>query len=452
GATVNGTAGSAYDVDSLPAPIVESAGGGGCDTWDLGCRINDNTVLRGIANFGDNFGFDYWTVFDDPMGYLEERWNNAIGVWDFGWSLGEGLHELNTMYNPIYPNFWIDCVDKGPGQCWDERYEATAGLAGAGWDLLDASYEYSFVGIGQDLLFNRDNLLSDRQDALTDVKENPLVQSLWQPIGDCAGESSADAQQACGQVMGDILLSLATGGAGKGATGAGRGVGALDDIVEAGAHGADDLLTVSDDAVAAGDELTAAVDDLGGLGDEGASTLDDSVSLVEEGSKASPAEVRAAWQGYPIDEVTMAQLERYGLTPDSDLYRWVEPSHLDDGRIAGNPRSMAFVEDVYGPTRPSPLAQQLLDEGVSLEEVRSMLPGAFDSHASIPASDLGPSLNVSARTSDFYGSSDRILIRIRAEDVIDAGGRIYPDVGGAELVDPMIITAPEPLPYQVVTP
>ncbi|MEZ0230685.1 MAG: AvrPphF family type III effector [Planctomycetota bacterium] len=142
---------------------------------------------------------------------------------------------------------------------------------------------------------------------------------------------------------------------------------------------------------------------------------------------------------HEVDPVTRTVMTEHGLTPDTIVYRVTDPRYVDTGAmtITGNPRSMALVQDPYAPRVPNPLHE-------SLPPVRPTRN----------ASELGPSLNVAVRDpARAYADPGSVRIGIRLGDVLDRGGRIYPDVGaGAQLIDPLIIAFDGTVPVAFVEP
>ena len=118
-----------------------------------------------------------------------------------------------------------------------------------------------------------------------------------------------------------------------------------------------------------------------------------------------------------------------------------------DLRPLFNPRSIALVGDEYNRVR-NPLVEQFEEAGLDVPESlpRTVAP-------SRNASELGPSLNVSVNRSDAYGGGGRVLVSVRVGDVLDTGGRIYPDVGAAaQGIRPLVVTVPRAVPYRVESP
>ena len=124
------------------------------------------------------------------------------------------------------------------------------------------------------------------------------------------------------------------------------------------------------------------------------------------------------------DPITLELMRKRGLTPDTRLYRWVEPKHLDLERqtIAGNPSSFGTVDDPY----------TMLQGGKSILR---------------KSRDLGPSLNVTEVpfSSRSWRGPEMVQVSIRLGDVLEQGGRIYPDLGliGMPGAKPLLVTLPQ---------
>ncbi|MCA9581593.1 MAG: hypothetical protein KC416_07340 [Myxococcales bacterium] len=227
---------------------------------------------QGVENFVTNFTTNPVSLVTDPLGELSAAWNRTIGLGRFAVGLVQGALELSRLFNFADPRYLFDLVTD-PRGFFEERIGFGTGLLGSSWDLLQQGYEFSVVGIAQDLLFNRENFASDRADALDGLGENPLVQAFTDPILRCAGEPGADAQQACGEIAGDIILAVATSGVGasatRGGSAAARAGSHADELADAG-RVADDLIEGGshvDDATRAADEVAAGADDVGAAAD-----------------------------------------------------------------------------------------------------------------------------------------------------------------------------------------
>ncbi|MCA9580927.1 MAG: hypothetical protein KC416_03975 [Myxococcales bacterium] len=431
--------GPGYDASNLPSmstPPGNGGRGGLGGLWDRAVSATEG--VRGFAyNATTNLGLNPLAWVGDPVGQMQASWDRTLGVLDFGRGLLEGALELNRLYNPVDPRYGYELITRGPSEFFGERWAVSSGLGSGLLDIGESLYEYTPPGVAQDLLFNRENYFSDRLGALEDLWNNPLVSAVADPFVECGSGGGASNRRACGEAAGDVLLTIATGGVGSGV----RGGALADDAVRAAAHGDDlaDVAHVADDAL----DLTAHTDDFAD-GSRAADDLVEGTAPLGAASRATPAEVRAAWADQIVDEVTMAQLERYGLTPDTPLYRWTHEEYVTDGVIRGNPNSVAQVADVYG---PPPSAPEIL-----AARMRGEAAPNGPSHRFFRDLNEDPGLNVSAVRSGEYGSSDRVLVEIRTGDVVSAGGRIYPDVSANVPIDPMMITVPDSLPVRVVPP
>ncbi len=132
-------------------------------------------------------------------------------------------------------------------------------------------------------------------------------------------------------------------------------------------------------------------------------------------------------------------MEAMGLTPDTPVYRVVDPQYIDleTMTIAGNPDSMALIEDIYsGQMMPNPMAPGILPD----------VPMRIDANT---LND--PSLNVALSPNGIkgYNSGDLVMVEIRLGDVLDQGGLVYPDRGAA-IGDAILVTVPESVPFRLV--
>jgi hypothetical protein len=156
------------------------------------------------------------------------------------------------------------------------------------------------------------------------------------------------------------------------------------------------------------------------------------------GTGAQPGAVGTAPKGgtapkpasTPIDPTTARMLDDYKLDPNARVYRWTEPQYIDPATMqaSGNPGSIAQVADVYNPF-PQPV---LTRRGILHQPI-------------VEAADLGvPSLNVTTRPATGYKMPGGRFISIRVGDIIEQGGKIYPDVGATfQQPPPVIITVPK---------
>lgn len=141
-----------------------------------------------------------------------------------------------------------------------------------------------------------------------------------------------------------------------------------------------------------------------------------------------------------IDPVTQSTMDHYGMTRDTLLYRVTEPQWVQNGQIAGNPKSMALVRDPYN-LIPHPFMKQAPE--LNLAPVPRQ----------VNAASLGPSLNVALKDPGIYGQPGQVKIAIRLGDVLDAGGKIYPDSGAlAQGLRPLIVTFDGKIPVASMVP
>lgn len=147
-----------------------------------------------------------------------------------------------------------------------------------------------------------------------------------------------------------------------------------------------------------------------------------------------------------IDDVTRAMMDKNGLTQESLLYRTMDPQYLDEAAmtVAGNPNSMALVGDVYNEV-PHPMLALLGPDDLA------NLPPSFPRTIppKVDASDIGAGLNVAVSMPSTYDAAGNVTIAIRVGDVLDAGGRIYPDVGAiAQGIKPLYVTFDGSIPFR----
>ncbi|MEZ0228621.1 MAG: AvrPphF family type III effector [Planctomycetota bacterium] len=145
-----------------------------------------------------------------------------------------------------------------------------------------------------------------------------------------------------------------------------------------------------------------------------------------------------------LDAATVAALEKYGLTPETKLYRVADPKYVDvpNGRVPGNPNSMALVEDPFAPPIENPLTAAIRAEHPEFQKIM-IAPQR-------PARELGPTLNFSTRDPSAYAKPGFVKLELTVDDVLANGGRIYRDVG-ANLNNSYIVTVPETLPFRGIT-
>jgi Flp pilus assembly pilin Flp len=150
-----------------------------------------------------------------------------------------------------------------------------------------------------------------------------------------------------------------------------------------------------------------------------------------------------------IDPVTAETLARYGLTPDSVVYRTMDPKYLDEasGTVRGNPDSVALVADPYNLVE-NPLARYARETGQEL-------PPGIPTHVprQVPASEVGPGLNVARDNPAAYVEPGSVTVAVKVADILAAGGKVYPDVGAAaQGIGPIYVTFDGAVPYTRVTP
>ncbi len=144
----------------------------------------------------------------------------------------------------------------------------------------------------------------------------------------------------------------------------------------------------------------------------------------------------------------------HNLNAHTSLYRTTERRYVSNGRIKGNPESMARIvrHDKLVPNQSSRL---YADARVGTAEAYSPAPAR--------ASDLGPTLNVMAGSqahtfAAMYGgrNPNNIVVKMKLGDFLQRGGQVYFDVGSAITGDrdtaPLIVTLPhgESVPVQIV--
>lgn len=160
------------------------------------------------------------------------------------------------------------------------------------------------------------------------------------------------------------------------------------------------------------------------------------------------SDVAKAWKatGLDIDPVTLAQLEKYGLKPDSKVYRVMEEKYLDTDnmRVEGNPNSMAEVHDPYNLV-DNPMVKWIEDAGEQVPPgIERRVPKVTD------ASKLDkPGLNVAVDDPSIYNAGgDKVKIAIEMKDIIENGGKVYRDSGSSvPLIKPIYVTFDGSVPY-----
>lgn len=151
---------------------------------------------------------------------------------------------------------------------------------------------------------------------------------------------------------------------------------------------------------------------------------------------SSPVAAKTA----PVDPVTQTTMDSYGITRDTIVYRVTEPQYVQGKTMTGNPRSSALVRDPYN----------LIDNPMNELIPELNLPPV---PRRVNASTLGPSLNVAVKDPSIYSRPGMVKVGIRIGDVLDRGGKIYPDAGAvAEGLKPLIVTFDGPIPVVVIEP
>lgn len=134
------------------------------------------------------------------------------------------------------------------------------------------------------------------------------------------------------------------------------------------------------------------------------------------------------------DKTVDQMLQDYNLTPDSIVYRATPKQYVKDGVIQANPSSVAVIRDPYNLV-DNPIYQQGSEE----------IPAKISSITN--ASRLKePTLNVTVSSKGVknYASKDGdyVVVGIRVGDILEQGGKIYPDVS-AMVEHALIFTIPE---------
>jgi hypothetical protein len=200
--------------------------------------------------------------------------------------------------------------------------------------------------------------------------------------------------------------------------------------------------TAKDDGFVLGHDILAPV--------AGGELLGGAVSVLGRGYGALTSRLTtAAAAPLEVDATTAAMMTRMGLTQESRLYRWTDPEFIQpDGTMAGNPHSMALVNDFYNPV-PNRYYQAMLDGGRTPAELEAIGLSPL-APTQVTAGRLGPSLNVTATRAPHYGKPGQALISISVRDLLERGARIFPDEGAvAQGLRPMIVTTPRPVPVVV---
>ncbi|WP_122349791.1 AvrPphF family type III effector, partial [Pseudomonas coronafaciens] len=150
-------------------------------------------------------------------------------------------------------------------------------------------------------------------------------------------------------------------------------------------------------------------------------------------------------------------LDRYdpmrtkGLHSETELYRATDRCYIEDGTLAGNPRSMAKIL-LHEELAPHPFASYT---GALPHQAGAYFPKR------VPATYLGvPSLNVmvgslaqdSIRSYARQGV-DRVAVQMRLGDFLERGGKVYADdssnADDAETSHALIVTLPRDAPINL---
>lgn len=130
-----------------------------------------------------------------------------------------------------------------------------------------------------------------------------------------------------------------------------------------------------------------------------------------------PRNARAARAPRDVDPAVAREMREYGIDADTPLYRWTERRFLNESSMQAeaNANSCARILDGYG-----------------------------DTCRAIDAADLSsPGLNVTLKQGNAYSDGGRAQIAIRLGDVLEQGGRIYPDImAAAQGLRPIYLTLP----------
>ncbi len=146
------------------------------------------------------------------------------------------------------------------------------------------------------------------------------------------------------------------------------------------------------------------------------------------------------------DPTTKAIMKKFGLSRETPLFRVAEPQYLNvkTGTLAGNSFSIAEVSDYYQMIE-NPLFVKFRAAGLPTKNVPKTIP------KEVNADSLGPSLNVSVRKPNIYSKAGDVMVQISLGDLLDRGGKIYPDTGAfVEGIKPFIITFEGEVPYTIV--
>jgi hypothetical protein len=141
--------------------------------------------------------------------------------------------------------------------------------------------------------------------------------------------------------------------------------------------------------------------------------------------------------GTKVDPVTAKTMEKLQLTPDSYVYRSMDPQYLDlkTSTVSGNPKSIADIADPYNMVELFP--------GQGLPDIKT--------EAMTTTRKVGPGLNVSVEKSSVYEEGDHVLVKIKLGDLLKQNGKIYLDSGAANTgIKPLYITFDGSVPFERV--
>ncbi|WLG93315.1 AvrPphF family type III effector [Pseudomonas cucumis] len=136
-------------------------------------------------------------------------------------------------------------------------------------------------------------------------------------------------------------------------------------------------------------------------------------------------------------------MRRFGLNPDTPLYRTTDKKYVQGGKLAGNPESCARIA-LHEELQANPNARYI---GAAPGEAHAYLPRQMH------ASDLkDPSLNVmvgsQARSAvRGYSTRNHVAVKMRLGDFLDKGGKVYKDVSSVAsngiTANALIVTLPK---------
>jgi Flp pilus assembly pilin Flp len=314
-------------------------------------------ILGKVNNFVTNMGMNPLAWVADPLGQLQGMWNRTIGVGkfvgDMVWGIGSLVHKGNTLFNPLYPSFWLDLHDKGFDSFLDRRLGIGKEFLRIAPGVLKLGWRTSPLGLAWDLAMHPNEFLAHRREDWNSIAHNPLMAAIMDPLAKCAGAAGSDsAEQACGKVGADIALTIATAGWGKGAKAgsmadeladAGRIETKLDDVAR-GSEGADDAARCAGGACRRGSGACFTAGTPVTMGD-----TTQPIESVSAGSRVSTLAVGAAYATavssatHRLYEFEMANPEVPGSVIEIATIR---PVGTYDEALVGTDRtvSLAFAE------------------------------------------------------------------------------------------------------------